>query len=52
MRFLPLVLVFSLTSVTLAEDPPSKKVLIIGIDGCRPDALLAAKTPNLREPDA
>ena len=49
MRFLPLVLVFSLTSVTLAEDPPSKKVLIIGIDGCRPDALLAAKTPNLRE---
>jgi len=24
-----------------------KKVLIIGIDGCRPDALLAAKTPNL-----
>ena len=24
-----------------------KKVLIIGIDGCRPDALVAAKTPNL-----
>ena len=24
-----------------------KKVLIIGIDGCRPDALLAAHTPNL-----
>lgn len=23
------------------------KVLIIGIDGCRPDALLAAKTPNM-----
>lgn len=23
------------------------KVLIIGIDGCRPDAMLAAKTPNL-----
>jgi predicted AlkP superfamily pyrophosphatase or phosphodiesterase len=23
------------------------KVLIIGIDGCRPDALLAAKTPNI-----
>jgi predicted AlkP superfamily pyrophosphatase or phosphodiesterase len=26
---------------------PSKKVLIIGIDGCRPDALLAAKAPHL-----
>ncbi len=23
------------------------KVLIIGIDGCRPDALIKAKTPNL-----
>jgi hypothetical protein len=27
--------------------PGGKKVLIIGIDGCRPDALLAAKAPNL-----
>jgi predicted AlkP superfamily phosphohydrolase/phosphomutase len=26
---------------------PKKKVLIIGIDGCRTDALLAAKAPNL-----
>jgi predicted AlkP superfamily pyrophosphatase or phosphodiesterase len=25
------------------------KVLIIGIDGCRPDALLAAETPNMDE---
>lgn len=25
----------------------TKKVLIIGIDGCRPDALLKAKTPNI-----
>src|SRR4051812_20813467 len=25
----------------------AKKVLIIGIDGCRPDALRAAKAPNL-----
>lgn len=24
-----------------------KKVLIIGIDGCRPDALMAANTPNI-----
>lgn len=31
-------------------DPPkakSKKVLVIGIDGCRPDALTMANTPNL-----
>ena len=26
---------------------PVKKVLVIGIDGCRPDALIAAKTPNI-----
>jgi hypothetical protein len=26
---------------------PTPKVLIIGIDGCRPDALIAAQTPNL-----
>ncbi|MEG3657577.1 alkaline phosphatase family protein [Arenibacter palladensis] len=25
----------------------SKKVLVIGIDGCRPDGILAANTPNL-----
>lgn len=25
----------------------NKKVLIIGVDGCRPDALLAANTPNI-----
>jgi predicted AlkP superfamily pyrophosphatase or phosphodiesterase len=30
-----------------AESPPRKKVLVIGIDGCRPDALKAARTPNL-----
>ena len=27
---------------------PVKKVLVIGIDGCRPDALLAAQAPHLR----
>jgi predicted AlkP superfamily pyrophosphatase or phosphodiesterase len=32
----------------LAAQEPKKKVLIIGIDGCRPDALLAAKAPNLK----
>ncbi len=31
----------------LAQDGMSKRVLIIGIDGCRPDALLAAQTPNM-----
>ena len=31
-----------------AQEPLQKKALIIGIDGCRPDALLAAKAPHLR----
>lgn len=30
-----------------AEAAPRKKVLVIGIDGCRTDALLAADAPNL-----
>src|SRR5262245_26407556 len=30
-----------------AQDATNKKVLTIGIDGCRPDALLVAKAPNL-----
>ena len=30
-----------------AESAHVKKVLILGIDGCRPDALKAAKAPNL-----
>lgn len=30
-----------------ADDGVQKKVLIIGIDGCRPDALTQAETPNL-----
>lgn len=29
------------------QEGPVNKVLIIGIDGCRPDALLAANTPNM-----
>jgi predicted AlkP superfamily pyrophosphatase or phosphodiesterase len=36
-----------LTLNGLAQEGKINKVLIIGIDGCRPDALLAAKTPNL-----
>ena len=31
----------------LEGKPENKKVLIIGIDGCRPDAIKAANTPNL-----
>ena len=30
-----------------AREGENNKVLIIGVDGCRPDALLAAKTPNI-----
>lgn len=39
------ILTLSLTT-TLAE-PLKKKVLIVGIDGTRPDALAVANTPNL-----
>ncbi|SMO65684.1 Type I phosphodiesterase / nucleotide pyrophosphatase [Saccharicrinis carchari] len=40
-----IILMFGLLStISLAGN---KKVLILGIDGCRPDALLAANTPNI-----
>jgi len=39
---LSLIIVFS-----FGEIKAQNKVLILGIDGCRPDALLEAKTPNL-----
>jgi len=32
---------------SFAQEGKVNKVLIIGIDGCRPDALLAAETPNM-----
>ncbi|HZZ78381.1 MAG TPA: alkaline phosphatase family protein [Gemmataceae bacterium] len=32
-----------------SPEAPKKKVLIIGLDGCRPDALKKARTPNLNE---
>ena len=32
---------------SFAQEESINKVLIIGIDGCRPDALLAAETPNM-----
>jgi hypothetical protein len=40
-----LLIFLALASVVRAEDA-RKKVLVIGIDGCRPDALLAAKAPH------
>jgi predicted AlkP superfamily pyrophosphatase or phosphodiesterase len=44
-------LLFGLLALTAFEsfgqDEKVNKVLIIGVDGCRPDALLAAQTPNL-----
>jgi predicted AlkP superfamily pyrophosphatase or phosphodiesterase len=33
--------------LTLSVSAQKNKVLIIGIDGCRPDALIAAQTPNI-----
>lgn len=40
------LLCFSILANTLQAQNP-KKLLILGIDGCRSDALLAANTPNL-----
>lgn len=37
----------SLASLTSAEEALRKKVLYIGIDGCRHDALVAAQTPHI-----
>jgi predicted AlkP superfamily pyrophosphatase or phosphodiesterase len=46
--FLALTFIFVVISRSAhADEPLKKKALIIGIDGCRPDALLAAKAPNL-----
>lgn len=38
---------FVLCVPTFADDVPTNRLLVIGIDGCRPDALAAAQTPNL-----
>lgn len=45
-KFLSLLLILSFlsTEIICAQN----KVLIIGIDGCRPDALMAANAPNLK----
>ncbi len=44
-KYLLPILILLLPLVVLAQS--TKKVLIIGIDGCRSDALQAAETPNL-----
>ena len=41
------VLLASQHEATAAE--PSRHVLIVGIDGCMPDAILASKAPNLKK---
>ncbi len=40
---------FAAAIAEAAEDPSQKKVLIIGLDGCRADALKAADAPNLHK---
>ncbi|TWT95748.1 alkaline phosphatase family protein [Neorhodopirellula pilleata] len=43
-----LILLFFVFSVpAFADNAPTSRLLVIGIDGCRPDALAAASTPNL-----
>lgn len=47
-RFAPLMLLALVSPASFAQDSaPAKKVLVIGIDGCRPDALEKAHTPHL-----
>ncbi|MBA3313985.1 MAG: alkaline phosphatase family protein [Planctomycetota bacterium] len=43
-RIIALLMVLLLSRITLAGE---RKVLFIGIDGCRPDAIAKADTPNL-----
>lgn len=40
-------LVLTLVSLSHADDVPGRRVLWIGLDGCRPDALQKAETVNL-----
>lgn len=42
-----LLWVVDAAAVGAQEAPAKPKILIIGVDGCRPDALLAANTPHL-----
>jgi predicted AlkP superfamily pyrophosphatase or phosphodiesterase len=46
----PAILFFALPALAADSPPvrPASRVLLLGIDGCRTDALRAAKVPNLR----
>ena len=44
---LKIKLTFLISILILLNSHANKKVLIIGIDGCRPDCLEAAQTPNM-----
>lgn len=46
-RLACLLLGLFLIPARLPAAEPTKRVLIVGIDGCRPDALAAAQTPHL-----
>ncbi len=46
--YLSLIVGWSAPSTAADDTPPRKKVLLIGIDGCRPDALQAANAPSLQ----
>src|SRR6266850_2110735 len=45
--YIALTFLMIAAALGFADQPAQKKALIIGIDGCRPDALLAAKAPHL-----
>lgn len=44
---LPMALAPNATAQPAAAQEATPRVLVIGIDGCRPDALKSAKTPNI-----
>jgi len=50
LRGIVLVFLFiiSLYRPAISREEQTPKLLILGIDGCRPDALLLAQTPNMR----
>src|SRR4051812_12934347 len=45
--FRAILMTIVIASCAAAQDGPNKRFLLIGIDGCRTDALLAAQAPNL-----
>lgn len=47
LRTTALIIFWAFVSLSHADDIPDRRVLWIGLDGCRPDALQKAETPNL-----